>query len=375
LLLEKRNTNLTSKNTLQTSCRQNLYRYAGKEKDSESGLIYFGARYYAPWLCRFVSVDPMKEKRSWLTPYNYVQNNPINLTDPDGALDTGGGDEPKGGNQQSGSGQKQNETTKKTEVHKNAYYKSDGTFLGYGTGTDNEVYIADSVTKNEDGTLSFENAVKVDNITHTEFATSANIIKHESSGNKEESLWIAHAANNASGLKDVGGKHTSMYSQLMDSNYSTTPSSARTPLKTSDNSSAANNARAAVLDVMSGGADPTGGAVLWDGTDFLAWGTDHNKFKEYGLITIDSEHLSTFIDAQKAVYGDSVKYGDNKYTLPHKVFTTSALYGDRTGGLMRGGSRGGVWDAGFMKGGKGKYYNLQSTGTKGTSIFWKATAK
>ncbi|NEN24156.1 RHS repeat-associated core domain-containing protein [Cryomorpha ignava] len=67
------------------------YRYNGKEKDEESGLYEYGQRYYAPWLCRFVSVDPAKEQRAWLTPYNYVQNNPINLTDPTGALDDGGG--------------------------------------------------------------------------------------------------------------------------------------------------------------------------------------------------------------------------------------------------------------------------------------------
>jgi hypothetical protein len=37
----------------------------------------------------------MKEERIWLTPYNYVQNNPMNRVDPTGALDTGGGDVPK----------------------------------------------------------------------------------------------------------------------------------------------------------------------------------------------------------------------------------------------------------------------------------------
>ena len=58
---------------------------------------YLKHRYYAPWLCRFISVDPMKEERAWLTPYNYVQNNPINLTDPTGALDDGGGDPVKKG--------------------------------------------------------------------------------------------------------------------------------------------------------------------------------------------------------------------------------------------------------------------------------------
>jgi RHS repeat-associated protein len=35
------------------------YRFCGKERDEESGLYYYGARYYAPWCCRFVSVDPL----------------------------------------------------------------------------------------------------------------------------------------------------------------------------------------------------------------------------------------------------------------------------------------------------------------------------
>jgi len=34
------------------------YRYSGKERDEESGLYYYGARYLAPWLGRWVSADP-----------------------------------------------------------------------------------------------------------------------------------------------------------------------------------------------------------------------------------------------------------------------------------------------------------------------------
>ena len=63
------------------------YKYVGKERDEETGLYYYGARYYAAWICRFVSVDPMKEERVWLNPYNYVQNNPINRVDPTGMVD------------------------------------------------------------------------------------------------------------------------------------------------------------------------------------------------------------------------------------------------------------------------------------------------
>ncbi|MGH9871286.1 MAG: SpvB/TcaC N-terminal domain-containing protein [Pyrinomonadaceae bacterium] len=35
------------------------YRYTGKEQDEESGLYYHGARYYAPWLGRWTSADPL----------------------------------------------------------------------------------------------------------------------------------------------------------------------------------------------------------------------------------------------------------------------------------------------------------------------------
>jgi RHS repeat-associated protein len=65
------------------------YKYVGKERDEETGLYFYGARYYAGWLGRFVSVDPKAGERQWLNPYNYVQNNPINKIDPDGKLDDG----------------------------------------------------------------------------------------------------------------------------------------------------------------------------------------------------------------------------------------------------------------------------------------------
>jgi len=60
------------------------YRYVGKERDQESGLYYYGARYYAAWTCRFISVDPLAGKYAQLTPYNYASNDPINNFDIDG---------------------------------------------------------------------------------------------------------------------------------------------------------------------------------------------------------------------------------------------------------------------------------------------------
>ncbi|MHB2149754.1 RHS repeat-associated core domain-containing protein [Calditrichota bacterium LG25] len=45
---------------------------------------YFGARYYVPAIGRWWSMDPLADKYISLSPYNYVENNPINLFDPDG---------------------------------------------------------------------------------------------------------------------------------------------------------------------------------------------------------------------------------------------------------------------------------------------------
>lgn len=59
------------------------YRYTGKERDEESGLYYHGARYYAPWLGRWVSCDPSGLSDATNT-YLYVRCNPLSFTDETG---------------------------------------------------------------------------------------------------------------------------------------------------------------------------------------------------------------------------------------------------------------------------------------------------
>src|SRR5271169_1704545 len=63
------------------------YRFTGKERDSESGLDNFGARYDSSSMGRFMSPDPLgghREDPQTLNKYSYVRNNPLNLTDPTG---------------------------------------------------------------------------------------------------------------------------------------------------------------------------------------------------------------------------------------------------------------------------------------------------
>ncbi|WP_339522206.1 RHS repeat-associated core domain-containing protein [Pseudomonas sp. EL_65y_Pfl2_R96] len=59
-----------------------IIRYSGKEMDV-SGLYYYGARYYAPWLQRWVSADPAGDVDG-LNLYGFVGNNPTNYFDDDG---------------------------------------------------------------------------------------------------------------------------------------------------------------------------------------------------------------------------------------------------------------------------------------------------
>jgi RHS repeat-associated protein len=69
-------------------------RYTGKERDTESGNDYFGARYYASTMGRFMSpdwsakVEPVPYAKlgnpQSMNLYSYVWNNPLSRNDPDG---------------------------------------------------------------------------------------------------------------------------------------------------------------------------------------------------------------------------------------------------------------------------------------------------
>lgn len=59
------------------------FRFGGKEKDEETGLNYHNARYYAPWICRWITVDPAGPVDG-LNLYRYALNNPVNLRDCSG---------------------------------------------------------------------------------------------------------------------------------------------------------------------------------------------------------------------------------------------------------------------------------------------------
>jgi RHS repeat-associated protein len=78
----------------------NHYKFTGKERDSETGLDYFGARYYGNALGRWMSPDwaahpsaipyaELRDPQSYNL-YSYVRSNPLSRADPNGHCEVDG---------------------------------------------------------------------------------------------------------------------------------------------------------------------------------------------------------------------------------------------------------------------------------------------
>ena len=293
------------------------YKFNGKEMDAETGLYYYGARYLNPVTCLWYGVDPLAEKYKEIGSYVYCADNPINLFDPDG---------------------------------QKFIYNAQGKFLRK-EGKDNLVYIE------RDGKLS-QLIDHGNGMTDEQFNIAAHIVDVESSDAPNESLWIAHTANNAVDDKDVnyahvrvkGGprvKNHSLYEQLNDQNYSTTPASARVAYdKDYLTSSTRTTARAGIIDALQSDIDPTHGATLWDGTDFATKGLSHPKFRQYNKITIPDNIRKDYV------------YRNESYLQRIKSKMQVSPVFERNGIFIHDGK-------------STAKFSLIATGTFGRTIFWR----
>jgi len=293
------------------------YKFNGKEMDEETGLYYYGARYINPMASIWYGVDPLAEKYKEIGSYVYCADNPINLFDPDG---------------------------------QKFIYNAQGKFLRK-EGKDNLVYIE------RDGKLT-QLIDHGNGMTDEQFNIAAHIVDVESSDAPNESLWIAHAANNAVDDKDVnyahvrvkGGprvKNHSLYEQLNDQNYSTTPASARVAYdKDYLTSSTRTTARAGIIDALQSDIDPTHGATLWDGTDFATKGLSHPKFRQYNKITIPDNIKKDYV------------YRNESYLQRIKSKMRVSPVFERNGIFIHDGK-------------STAKFSLIATGTFGRTIFWR----
>jgi len=295
---------------------------------SETGLDYFGARYFASMQGRFTSPDaPFADQfaenpQSWNL-YSYVRNSPVIMIDPTGRRT---GD----------------------------YYDSNGNWIRTDHIKDEKVYSVIEVNESDGST---KNITKDLGITHTEFKIIANIVRQEAgTADAQENLWIAHTSNN-----EASAIHSSVY-DLLQTGFSSAGDKVN-GIATNDSSDRANAARAGVIDVLAGGHDPTGGARRWDGTDFLAWGLNgprgsHAKFRQFATIDIPGDIYNTYESAQRTRWGNSITYYGTRYTLPAAVFTNIANW-TATG------------DFHYVTGARNATRGLTATGARGQTIFWR----
>ena len=177
-----------------------------------------------------------------------------------------------------------------------------------------------------------------------------------------EYLWIAHASNN-----EAVATKSSLYDLLMTGFSSVAPAN-KTALATSDDSVRANAARAGIIDVLTGGSDPTNGARRWDGTDFLAWGLNapngrsHAKFRQFGTIAIPEDIFNEYVSNQHAT---SALYYGKRYTLPADVFNKDTNPDNWGSWNVNGNPM-----SGFLYIRDRNKSILHATGAVGKSIFW-----
>jgi RHS repeat-associated protein len=77
-----------------TNTQRTPYLFSGKELDEETGLYYYGARYYDPRTSQFISTDPLLQSSpgsattmpALISLYAYAANNPLRYTDPSGGI-------------------------------------------------------------------------------------------------------------------------------------------------------------------------------------------------------------------------------------------------------------------------------------------------
>ena len=147
--------------------------FSAKERDAETGLSYFGARYYSSDLSIWLSVDPMSDKYPSLSPYVYCADNPVKLVDPNGE-----------------------------EV--GDYYDLNGKWLGRDKNNDNLAYTATSVVKDASGYVVSAKNKSLLPIGNSELLDRATWVCGESGGSMEQITSRIHNVGDATSTSDAG---------------------------------------------------------------------------------------------------------------------------------------------------------------------------
>jgi len=257
------------------------YGYNGKELQVDSintkklDWYDYGARFYDPQIGRWHSVDPMAHEREWLSPYNYCQNDPINRTDPTGALD---GD----------------------------YYNFDGTYLGSDGINDNKVYVVNCIDpetaakgmsssdllylRDKEHMGSTDPTATLLPITHSEFKAIAGTIYAEGTPwnlSFEEAAGIYSVMENR-----ANASGTSVYNIASGSGINGWSERDKINSARADPQSVKNAYRGTIAGLTTS-KDYSGGGYYWHGADFAKPTTGssaHESFYKVGFNFTNQSH-------------------------------------------------------------------------------------
>lgn len=194
------------------------YLFNAKELDEETGLYYYGARYYDPRLSLWMSTDPLQEKYPATTSYCYVNNNPIRFVDPTG-LDWVEG---KDGDiiwRKEVNADNYNSILSKDEIYRGQSYTRDKIWLDINvkgnseSGLMTEYYLPSGKMKYKNNTPWIDVAVEEMNKNISESGMNPEILKYfdytqlkgTSAAKTDKTPWYAAFANYCVEIVDIDG--------------------------------------------------------------------------------------------------------------------------------------------------------------------------
>jgi RHS repeat-associated protein len=292
---------------------QNKFKYQGKERDKESGLDYFEARYYDAGIAQFRSVDAMADKYSFINPYSSMTNSPLMIVDPTGLF--------------------------------SEYYSKNGDLILQYDDNDNNAYLLNNLYITTNGKLIIfaDLLAEIDDfhlVSSAAYAEGSNVFK--------EFAAIAWTIQN---YKTASGKE---YSEILNSSnpYSSAFRDGNKRLKNYNNTeinsktSLMKKAISGAIHMFSGGEDFSNGALYWDGPDFDYNNKNHFKAKKGVKFTKECHNI---YGCDNTFSGSGGKRDPFRPAYIERKWVPSGTY-------------------------RGHYYHVyESTAAHGKTMFWKLT--
>jgi RHS repeat-associated protein len=270
------------------------YLFNAKELDEETGLYYYGARYYDGRTATWLGVDPMWEKYPGMSVYAYCSNNPIKYIDPDG---------------------------------QDHYYTEDGVYLGQDKKETQNVWAANKYHQLENGSYVITGKNQINDnqgnaMTHDQFKDLAGTLYAEATLASQGGSWQECAAiysvleNRANATDDKEGA-ISTYKEAQINGVYGWPERGKITNKNAEKQSVQNAYKGLIKGALDD-TDYSGGAYYWDGTDYKT-----TARYTAGTVFSKSEH-----NLWKAK--DNAKEGKNKYGSWSSVYETTDAKGKTT---------------------------------------------